>query len=188
MSDLQSEEKRKKTPVTIREMEIDDISPVFHLGERLFTSRDVPNLYHYWDEYEVLGAYYDDPEYCFVAEHEGTIVGFVLGTTIQKRRSAWKYGYLVWMGVENGFQGQGIGERLFEWFLEVMLEDGVRMILMDTEADNEQALRFFKKLGFGRPEDHVYLSLNLSRQQREYKEKERNGGAAGEFKIQRGNT
>lgn len=181
MSDTQIDEKKKKIDVTVREMAIDDISPVFHLGERLFTSRDVPNLYHHWDEYEVLGAYYDDPEYCFVADCDGTIVGFVLGTTIQKRRSAWKYGYLVWMGVETSFQGRGIGERLFDRFLEVMLEDGVRMILMDTEADNEGALNFFKKLGFGRPADHVYLSLNLSRQQRAYRDKDKsNGNAAAE--------
>jgi ribosomal protein S18 acetylase RimI-like enzyme len=185
MSESNLEEKKKKANVTIREMAIDDISPVFHLGERLFTSRDVPNLYHYWDEYEVLGAYYDDPEFCFVAESGDELVGFVLGTTIQKRRSAWKYGYLVWMGVEPEYQGQGIGERLFDWFLEIMLDEGVRMILMDTEADNEPALKFFSKLGFGRPEDHVYLSLNLSRKQRKHKEKNGNGAVAN-YKIQKG--
>jgi hypothetical protein len=73
MSDIQAEEKKRRAPVAIREMQIDDISPVFHLGERLFTSRDVPNLYHSWDEHEVLGSYYDDPEFCFVAEHEGFV-------------------------------------------------------------------------------------------------------------------
>lgn len=171
MFELNQEERKKKFEFTVREMTIDDISPVFHLGEQLFTSRNVPNLYRYWDEYEVLGAYYDDPEYCFVAEHDDRLAGFILGTTIQKRRSAWKYGYLVWMGVSPKMQGKGVGERLFDWFLEAMLEGGARMILMDTEADNTQALKFFNKLGFGKPEDHVYLSLNLSRKQRRHRDK-----------------
>jgi ribosomal protein S18 acetylase RimI-like enzyme len=37
---------------------------------------------------------------------------------------------------------------------------------VDTEADNLQALRFFRKLGFGKPQEHIYLSLNLSGQKR----------------------
>ena len=175
MSDNSSDEKKKRANITIREMEIDDISPVFHLGERLFT-RDVPNLYRNWDEYEVIGAYYDDPEYCIVADQAGEVVGFVLGTTIQKPRSAWKYGYLVWMGVAPDLHRQGVGERLFAKFVDVMLEEGVRMILMDTGADNTTALNFFIRQGFGKPENHVYLSLNLSRQQRELRDKT-NGAA-----------
>ena len=170
MIDIRYEEKKKRNNINIREMTIDDLPLVFHLGERLFT-REVPNLYRNWDEYEVLGTYYDDPEYCLVAEQTGEVVGFVLGTTIEKPRSAWKYGYLIWMGVSPEQQGNGIGERLFSRFQEVMLEEGVRMILMDTEANNNAALNFFKKLGFGKPEDHVYLSLNISKQQRELKEK-----------------
>ena len=37
------------------------------------------------------------------------------------------------------------------------------MILIDTEADNQQALRFFQKEGFGNPNEHVYLSRNFTR-------------------------
>jgi hypothetical protein len=43
-----------------------------------------------------------------------------------------------------------------------MEREGVRMILVDTEAGNEAALQFFQKLGFSNPHEHVYLSLNLS--------------------------
>ncbi|MBU0988003.1 MAG: N-acetyltransferase, partial [Proteobacteria bacterium] len=84
--------KTKRPNLIIREMEIDDIAPVFHLGEKLFTARKVPNLYRTWDEYEVVSLYQTDPEYCLVAEIDDTIVGFALGTTITKSSSAWKYG------------------------------------------------------------------------------------------------
>jgi hypothetical protein len=34
----------------VREMGIDDLAPVYHLGERLFTSDLYPSLYRTWEE------------------------------------------------------------------------------------------------------------------------------------------
>ena len=93
-------EPRKKAPgLRIRPMEVDDLAPVFHLGEKLFTANTVPNLYRTWDEFEVVGLFQSDSEYCFVAEIDDDLVGFILGTVISKTKSAWKYGHLIWMGV-----------------------------------------------------------------------------------------
>lgn len=36
------------------------------------------------------------------------------------------------------------------------------MLLVDTQADNIPALKFFEKLGFTHPQPCVYLSRNLS--------------------------
>ena len=40
--------RRKKPEISIREMTIDDLAEVFHLGERVFTASQVPNLYRTW--------------------------------------------------------------------------------------------------------------------------------------------
>jgi ribosomal protein S18 acetylase RimI-like enzyme len=155
--------KRKKHHiVTIREMEIDDFPAVFHLGEKLFRAQRVPNLYRTWDEFEVISMYQGDPELCLVAEVDERIVGFVLGSTISKSRSAWKYGHLVWLGVEPGFQRKNTATKLFNRLRDLMLENGVRMLLVDAEADDMPALRFFQKMGFGNPEEHIYMTLNLA--------------------------
>lgn len=167
--------KKKRLNMIIREMEIDDLAKVFHLGEKLFTAREVPNLYRTWDEYEVVSLFQSDPEFCLVAEVEDQIVGFALGTTISKSRSAWKYGYLYWLGVEPAFHGYGVATKLFYGFRDLMLEDGVRMLLVDTEADNLPAIHFFRKMGFGHPQQHIYLTLNLGQQHRLIKEKKKNG-------------
>ncbi|MEW5722200.1 MAG: GNAT family N-acetyltransferase [Thermodesulfobacteriota bacterium] len=157
------ETKTKKRPVvTIREMEIDDLAAVFHLGEKLFTARQVPNLYRTWDEHEIVQLFDTDREFCLVAEAEDRLVGFALGTTVEKSRSAWKYGLLIWLGVEPEFQRHGVGARLFNQFRDLMATQGVRMLVVDTEADNLPALHFFRKLGFGKPEQHIYLSLNMA--------------------------
>jgi ribosomal protein S18 acetylase RimI-like enzyme len=163
--------KKKSGSLVIRQMEIDDLAQVFHLGEKLFTAREVPNLYRTWDEYEVINLFQSDSEFCLVAEIDDEIVGFILGTTIEKTQSAWKYGQLVWLGTEPEFQRQGIAVKLFRYFQDLMLEDGVRMLLTDTEADNLPALHFFRKLGFGHPQQHIYLTLNLSDQLKELKGK-----------------
>lgn len=163
-SDPKEPAKRNGRPVIeIREMEIDDLAAVFHLGEELFTAREVPNLYRTWDDYEVVGSFQSDPELCLVAEDDetGDIVGFALGTTIEKTKSAWKYGHLVWLGVHPDYQRFGVGYRLVNQLKSRMTERGVRIILVDTEADNLAALRFFRNLGFGSPQEHIYLSLNL---------------------------
>jgi ribosomal protein S18 acetylase RimI-like enzyme len=164
-------ERRKKPNVTIREMDIDDIAGVFHLGETLFSARDVPNLYRTWDEYEVIELYNSDTEFCLVAEVDDDIVGFALGTTITKSRSPWKYGQLAWLGVHPGYQRWGIATRLFNEFKELMLESGVRILLVDTEADNTPALEFFREAGFGQPEEHIYLTLNITNHHRNAKKK-----------------
>ena len=171
----EEEPSKKSNSLVIRQMEIDDLAYVFHLGEKLFTAREVPNLYRTWDEYEVVNLFQSDPEFCLVAEFDEEIVGFILGSTLEKTRSAWKYGHLIWLGTEPEFQRQGIAVKLFNHFQDLMLESGVRMLLTDTEAENLPALHFFRKLGFGQPQQHIYMTLNLSDQQRQLKEKKGDG-------------
>jgi ribosomal protein S18 acetylase RimI-like enzyme len=45
------------------------------------------------------------------------------------------------------------------------------MIIIDTDADNEAAIRFFQKQGFGNTQEHVYMTLNLTRPKRKATEK-----------------
>ena len=144
-------QEKKKANVTVRRMEIDDIATVFHLGEKLFTASEVPNLFRTWDEYEVINYFQNDSEFCLVAQtcdEAEIIIGFLLGTTVTKSRSAWKYGYLVWLGVDPVFHEMGVGAKLFKRFRDLMVADGARMLLVDSQADNEVALHFFSKMGF----------------------------------------
>lgn len=152
----------KRLNIKIREMEIDDLSEVFHLGENLFKAEKVPNMYRTWDPYEVVGLFHSDTEFCLVAELGDNIIGFALGTTIEKSHSAWKYGYLIWLGIKPEFQRTGIAEKLFRRFKDLMLKSNVRMLLVDTQSENLPALRFFRKLGFGHPQEHIYLTMNVA--------------------------
>lgn len=148
--------------VEIRPMDIDDLSSVLHLGDRLFTLSTYPTLFRTWDEYEVIGFYQSDPDTCLVAVHKKKIVGFLLGTVVEKHDSALKYGYLVWLGVAPEFKSSGVGTRLFDEFKRLATAEGVHSLLVDTQADNEAAIAFFVRRGFGNMKPHVYLSMRLS--------------------------
>jgi len=152
----------KKPEATIRQMEVDDIAPVYHLGSSLFTSEEFPILYRTWDPYEVTGYFTSDPDFCLVAEVEGKVVGFVLATTVEKEGTTWKkYGYISWMGVEESFQGTSLTRRLFRELERRLKENKVRMIIADTEGDNERAIDFFRRQGFSPHVEHVWLVKTL---------------------------
>jgi len=157
--------RRKRIDVTVRQMEIDDLSVVYRLGESLFTSEEYPILYRTWDPYEVTGLFTSDPEFCLVAEVEDRVVGFVLATTVVKEGTAWKrYGYLEWIGVAEGFQQARLGLRLYRRLEERFREEGVRMIIADTVVENEKAIGFFHRLGFTATGRHVWLAKTLRRE------------------------
>ena len=154
---------RESGTVEIRPAEIDDLAAIFHLGERVFTSQEVANLYRTWDEFEVTGLFNSDPELLLVAEIGSRVVGFVLGTTIEKSRSAWNYGHLLWLAVDPTVVRRGVASQLFRRFRALLEARGFRMMLVDTQASNQPALRFFRRMGFENPTDHVYMTLNLEK-------------------------
>lgn len=157
--------KSKAPEAAIRQMDVDDIAPVYHLGNRLFTSEELPILYRTWDPYEVTGYFSSDPDLCLVAEVEERVVGFVLATTVEKEGTAWKkYGYISWMGIEEKYQGSTLARRLYRALERRLKEDGVRMVIADTEGSNERAVKFFGSQGFSPRVKHVWLVKTLGRQ------------------------
>jgi ribosomal protein S18 acetylase RimI-like enzyme len=141
---LPDNEIKHRVEVIIREMEIDDLSTVYHLGEKLFTSDEFPILYRTWDPYEVTDYFTTESEYCLVAETEDKkIVGFVLANMIEKEGTAWKkYGYLTWIGVDPEYQRTNLGQRLYNKIEDTFQKEGARMVMADTDAENSGALVF----------------------------------------------
>lgn len=162
----QSREKEAGT-VTVREMELEDIPTVYALGEKVFPADKWPNLYRTWDEYELVDLFASDGETCLVADLDDKVVGFALGTIIEKRRSAWTYGYLLWIGVDPDIGPRGAGGRLFTRMQEIFIESGARMMLVDTAAENAQAIAFFRKQGFDQEQGHIFLNKNLDEEKEE---------------------
>ena len=142
-------------------MYFEDLVPVYRLGSKLYTADKWPVLYRNWDEYEIIERFISDQEFCFVAENKNKIVGFAIGTIIEKPTGSWSYGYMLWIGVDPKQQGSGLGKRLVQKMTRTFIEKGAKMMMVDTARDNEKAIRFFTKRGFSDIEDHVYMTKNL---------------------------
>jgi ribosomal protein S18 acetylase RimI-like enzyme len=164
METLKKVRRRRSKPlpaVEIREMELKDVAEVFELGQKLFTAEKWPTLYRSWDDHELAQLFSAEAETCLVAEAEERIVGFALGRVTEKPRSAWRYGLLLWLGVERKFKRSGIATRLLRQLTGLFIERDARIMLVDTAAKNHAALAFFRRNGFGQEIRHVYLSMNL---------------------------
>ena len=148
--------------IEVREMELEDLPGVYALGEAVFTADKWPSLYRTWDEYEAVGLFHSDGEFCIVAEHDDRLAGFALGSLIDKRNSAWSYGYLTWLAIDPELRGSGIASRLISAITEAFIRAGARMMIVDTDASNKAAIKLFRKHDFLREDRHVYLSKNLT--------------------------
>lgn len=156
--------KRVLGRIAVREMRVDDIPKVYRLGRRLFKAQETSTFYRTWDAYEVTNNFNQDPRLTLVAEsRKGAIVGFALGTTYGDESSGWKYGYILWMGVSPRWQGEGLGRQLYHEMERRMHEEGVRMAFVDTARSNTGAIRFFRCMGYGKPEAEVWMSKMLQR-------------------------
>jgi hypothetical protein len=118
-----------------------------------------------------------DGEYCLVAENDADdppkderIVGFVLGTVVAKAGTAWNYGYIIWLCAHEKWGRAQVASELMDELIKIMIEnDGIRIIMADTDPDNERAVRFFAKKGMTDQKPHLYLSSNLE-QNPEYRD------------------
>jgi ribosomal protein S18 acetylase RimI-like enzyme len=160
-----------KLDFTLREMRIEDLEAVFHLGERAFRADLSPTLYRSWDVYEVTTLFNTDGDFCLVAENEHfgrgrfrddeRIVGFVLGTVMTRPGTAWRYGYVTWLCAHRLWRRAGVASRLLDELAERFAAGGVRIVMADTDPKNKAAVNFFRQRGFDQERKHVYLSTNL---------------------------
>ena len=143
-------------------MKLEDIPAVYALGEAVFTADKWPSLYRTWDEYEPITLFSTDGDFCFVAEYQDRVAGFALGSLIDKRKSAWIYGYLTWLAVDPAVKRSGIATLLMDEITAAFIRAGARMMIVDTDADNDVAISFFRRHDFRHEDRHVYLSKNLT--------------------------
>ncbi|KPV64811.1 MAG: putative acetyltransferase [Candidatus Bathyarchaeota archaeon BA1] len=158
---------RERARIAIRQMVIEDLPEVWHIGEKVFIPSTSPYTYRTWNVNELVSYFYGDPELCLVAEDSTTqkIVGFALGMILKRPYSPWTYGYFVWCGVRKTHQKRGVGYRLYRELEKRFKEKGARIAMADVEGTNEAAIKFVKKLGFKEAQTYVWLSKNLEQEQ-----------------------
>jgi ribosomal protein S18 acetylase RimI-like enzyme len=87
-------------------------------------------------------------------DFEARLDGNVVGTAVVSNLADLTDGgtqhlsYLTWLGVEDKYRGQGIGAVFLSRLGMLLASEGIRFLHTDTAAENFQAIRLYKKLGF----------------------------------------
>ena len=87
---------------------------------------------------------------CFAAEINGELVGYLAGGMAKpySYRIIKKMSELENTLVKEDFRGRGIGEKLFQAFVDWSKSQGVKRIKVSASSGNIQAIKFYKKVGF----------------------------------------
>ena len=95
------------------------------------------------DESELFGFYVEEPR-VFAAEIDGEQVGW-----IELGYHEWNNRMRVWeFLVKEEFRRRGIGTLLMKHVVKVAKEKGARMLVLETQTCNAQAIDFYLKFGF----------------------------------------
>jgi GNAT superfamily N-acetyltransferase len=153
------------TDLTIRRADRADIPAIVHL-----LADDPLGWQRERDEDPLSSAYYEaferidgDPRnQLVVVEAQGEVVGTLQLTMLP---------YLTHQGgtraqieavrVDKRYRSRGVGQVLFEWAVEQARQTGCRMVQLTTNAEREDAHRFYTRLGF--VASHVGMKLDLTR-------------------------
>jgi ribosomal protein S18 acetylase RimI-like enzyme len=87
---------------------------------------------------------------CFVAEHEGRVVGFMVGGILSGVFGTERSATIALLGVDPKYMGQDIGKAMAAEIFEFYREKGIRNIYTSVRWDSTDLLSFFKTLGFDR--------------------------------------
>ncbi|MFF5996723.1 GNAT family N-acetyltransferase [Lysinibacillus sp. KU-BSD001] len=59
--------------------------------------------------------------------------------------------------IQNQFQGRGLGRQLIEEAIHMARQKGKKRIWLGVWEKNEQAVAFYKKMGFTRQGEHIFM-------------------------------
>jgi len=89
-------------------------------------------------------------EACFVAEHQGRVVGFMISYILTAGFGETKSAWIATLGVNPNFMGQGIGTIMARKIFEIYKAAGIENVYTTVTWDSTDMLSFFKTLGFDR--------------------------------------
>ena len=137
--------------VTIRRMTDEDVSRVNEISHSLFGKERVST----WPQAVEAHWKHHRPTLNFIAEQDGQVIGFLLGSIRRARRMVPLAGWIDIMGIHPDYQRKGIGRRLVEAFSEECKKSSAA-ISVAIKKNDKPLKKFFNKMGF-RDSDLVTL-------------------------------
>jgi ribosomal protein S18 acetylase RimI-like enzyme len=95
---------------------------------------------------------YRDTNACFVAEHQGRLVGFIVSYQLSGSFGIQQSAWIPTFGVDPDFMGRGIGKQLAETVFNYYKAKGVQNVYTSVRWYDTDVLSFLRTLGFDRSE------------------------------------
>lgn len=138
--------------INIRKMLIDDYEQVYSL----WTSCKGMGLNNLDDSNDGIKRFLDrNPDTCFVAVSDNTIVGVILVGNDGRR------GYIYHTAVSPDYRRQGIGKKLLDKAIDSLRLCGINKVALVVFEGNEIGNDFWENMGFSSREDLVYRNKSL---------------------------
>ena len=138
--------------INIRKMLIDDYEQVYSL----WTSCKGMGLNNLDDSNDGIKRFLDrNPDTCFVAVSDNTIVGVILVGNDGRR------GYIYHTAVSPDYRRQGIGKKLLDKAIDSLRLCGINKVALVVFEGNETGNDFWENMGFSSREDLVYRNKSL---------------------------
>ncbi len=129
----------------IRRLEVDDANAITEIYAAITRRSVEPDF-----KKVVEGHAQNGEEACFVAEHEGEVVGFMISYILTAGFGETKSAWIATVGVDPEFMGQGIGAEMARKIFEIYKAAGIEKVYTSVRWDSTDLLSFFKTLGFDR--------------------------------------
>jgi ribosomal protein S18 acetylase RimI-like enzyme len=123
--------------IRLRQMQDSDVEDV----TRLFEAADPfakPSLIKKWTKQDLR----ETPEYCYVAEYRGKIVGAITGYT------EGQIGYVENLAVDIKYRESGVGSKLLTKEVEKLKKRGAKKVKLEVHFECASAIPFYYKHGF----------------------------------------
>lgn len=139
--------------MTIRKMNISDYEKVY----AIWISCKGMGLNNLDDSREGIERFLlRNPETCFVAEADETVVGVIMSGHDGRR------GYIYHTAVLPEYRNRGIAAKLVENAMTAMKNAGINKVALVVFDRNEGGNAFWEKMGFAVREDLVYRNKNIT--------------------------
>lgn len=152
------------TDITIRKATLDDLTILQEFEQAIirFERPFAPNLREDPISYYDLASLIQHKDaHVVVAETAEEIIGS--GYALIKKNSAYKkpdqYAYLGFMYVKPSYRGQGVNGHIIDHLIDWTKQKNITELQLDVYAENEVALRAYKKKGFSA--ELLTMRLNL---------------------------
>lgn len=140
--------------MNIRKASSGDLARIQELNHQLFKhdSDWITHLNFDWP-YKEGKAYFqkriEGDGICLVAEDAGKLAGYMTGSL--KDAESWRHVRMTELDtifVDEKYRGSGVGKALVANFVSWSRQQGVQKIYVEASAPNENAINFYKSLGF----------------------------------------